>query len=90
MSFDHTRAALAVYDAGAAERSGMWDQVQTNEDVAVIEREENKALRLVQDAFFKDTKHINSREHCRRADLAFMRRMAALPTESVAYYKETT
>lgn len=75
-TFDHTRAAVLEFDAGIPSREATWSQVQTNTDVDVCERLDFQALRKVQEAFYLDTKHINSRDNCLRVDIDFMRRMA--------------
>ena len=75
-TFPHTAAALIQYDAGIAARQLAWDTVQTNADVDAAVARGELALRAVQDAFHLDTHDINSKDHCRLADLAFMRRMA--------------
>ena len=76
-TFSHTAAALIVFDAGAATRARAWDSVDTNEDVHAAEQADVQALRLVQEAFHRDTAEINSLANCYRVDLGFMRRMAA-------------
>lgn len=74
--FENTAKALAVFDAGKPARDEAWSQINNDTDVANVEADELAALRLVQEAFYEDTKHINSLDHCYRADLQFMRRMA--------------
>lgn len=74
--FCNSRAALAVYDAGAAERAAAWDEIETNEDVATAEALDASAKRRVQEAFYEDTKHINSLENCLRIDVESIRRIA--------------
>ena len=74
--FPHTVAALIQYDAGAAARQLGWDTVQSKEDVDACEAREKLALCAVQDACHLDTQDINSKDHCRLVDLAFLRRMA--------------
>lgn len=74
-TFDNTTAAIAVYDAGAAERAAAWDDVMTGDEVEKALENDLAALRLVQEAFHKDTSDINSLDHCYRADIGFMRRM---------------
>lgn len=76
-TFSHTAAALIVFDAGAAARARAWDAVDTNEDVRAAEQADVEALRVVQEAFHRDTAEINSLANCYRVDLGFMRRMAA-------------
>lgn len=65
-SFDNSRAALAKYDEGQAERAGAWRRVETNEDIIKCEAMDDAAKHLVQDAYYEDTKHLNSRANCRR------------------------
>lgn len=74
--FNHTRQAIAEYDRTAQERQQVWDSIQTSEDVDIAERIDEAALRAVQDAFYEDTKDINTLSHCRRVDIGFMRRLA--------------
>jgi hypothetical protein len=73
--FPHTAAALAQFDAGVAARQLAWSTVQTNADAEQCDFRDKLALRAVQDAFHLDTHDINSLEHCRLVDEAFMRRM---------------
>jgi protein-disulfide isomerase-like protein with CxxC motif len=72
--FKRTREALAVYDTSAAERQARWDRVNTTDHVEEAEHQDRLALEAVQEAFYQDTRNVNSREHCALADIAFMRR----------------
>lgn len=76
--FANTTAALAVYDAGAAERDAAWGRAETNADVEACESADRAALSLVQEAFYEDTKHINRLESCLRIDIDAMRRASKL------------
>lgn len=64
--FPNTRTALVEYEASQAERDQAWDTVENTEDVLAAEKADQEALRLVQDAYYRDTADINSRENCRR------------------------
>ena len=63
-TFEHSRRALAVFDAGAEERQKAWDSIDTAEDVEACEKADLQAEALVQEAFFQDAKDINSRKNC--------------------------
>ena len=76
--FSHTRAALARYDAEAAEREAQWAAAENNEDAQRAMALEQQAIAKVQDAFYEDTQHVNSREHCRSVDIATARRYAGV------------
>lgn len=65
MDFPNARAALEVWLQGQDDRSRAWDRVECNDDVWAAERADNEALAKVQEAFFEDTKPINSLDHCR-------------------------
>lgn len=75
-NFSNSIAALAVYDAGAAERDRVWDEVERNEDADAAEANDKAAAELVQRAFYEDTKGINSLEDCLRVAVKDIRRMA--------------
>lgn len=80
-TFHNTRAALVEFDAGAPARAAAWDrigQASSDADVWAADGADKAALCKVQEAFYEDTNHINSRDNCMRCDLQFMRRMAAL------------
>lgn len=74
-TFDHTRAALIIYDAGKAERAKNWDDICNDIDVAKAGQADREALELVQRAYYEDTKDINCIHNCLRIDIDFMRRM---------------
>lgn len=71
--FKNTIEALAIYDLGLEERQRLWDTAQSEADVDAADAAEKSALTMVQYAFYEDTKHVNSREHCKLADIGFMR-----------------
>ncbi len=73
--FSSTRIALAVYDAGEAEREKMWQSVESDRDVFAAEKADADALALVQEAFWEDTKAYNSRDNCSHLHIADARRM---------------
>ena len=74
-TFMHTKQALVVFDAGKPARDSAWDRVETNADVNAADKADREAMRLVQEAFWRDTHDINSHANCMRVDLGFMRRM---------------
>ena len=76
-TFTNTRAALVVYDAQQPARTARWTTVDTEEGIWALDAEEKAALVVLQEAFHKDTAHINSREHCALVDVKFMRQMAS-------------
>ncbi len=75
-SFANTRAALIEYDAMAAHRDHLFNTVESNADVAAWEQVCLDDLNDVREAFWHDTKDINSRDNCMRVELEFMRKCA--------------
>lgn len=78
-TFDRTRAALAVYDAGAVERAKNWEDICNDAEVAVAQKADADALDKVRMAFWEDTKEFNSVSSCRQVPLNFMRLCAQKP-----------
>lgn len=74
--FARTRAALEVYDAGEAARKKMWDEARDAKAVRLAVQKDEDDEFVVRDAFFEDTKDVNSRGHVDAADLAFIRKCA--------------
>ena len=72
-----TRAAMDRYDAGEAERDAMIRAAKSHEDVHAWRKAEAEALESVQQAFFEDTSDRNSRDHCRFADIKWIRGLLA-------------
>lgn len=62
--FEKTRAAAVEWDAGRAAREKAWEDSVSLEEMDEVEKKQNEELRKFRDAFFEDTKHTNSREHC--------------------------
>lgn len=75
-TFSQTAAAILVFDSTAAERRRAWNEAETNEDVAAADKADAQALRLVQDAYHRDTSDINSLANCHRIDIDSMRRLS--------------
>lgn len=82
MAFDHSRAALAVYDAGQLERDRAWDAVKTEAEFNAVNAAQKAAEDLVREAFFEDTKSFNSHSNCMEVGLDFVRRCASIPGDS--------
>lgn len=78
-SFDHARAALAAFDAGAPARTAAWAAVAHRDDVALCEAADDAALALLQDAYYEDTKSLHSRDSCRRISVDDIRRVVGQP-----------
>lgn len=76
-TFDNTRKALIEFDAGAAERQRLWDSIESNQDVEAAVAADNAAKNKVREAFYEDTKDINSKENCMCVEVDFMRRLAS-------------
>lgn len=70
--------AIAEYDLGEPGRRAMWDVIQHDGHLRTCQHNDEVALVKVQQAFYEVTKHVNNWEHCRLADIPFMRRIAAL------------
>lgn len=75
-NFDRTREAIAKFDATKAERDDAWANATTDMHCNRALAADKVALQAVQEAFYLDTQHINSRDNCLRIDIQFMRRMA--------------
>jgi hypothetical protein len=75
-AFDNTRLALLTYELGYWEREADWASVESDLEIERCAANDAAALRKVQEAYYQDTKHINSLENCLLVDLQFMRRMA--------------
>ena len=75
-TFSNSRAALQIFDAGAAARAAAWESVNTKEEIEQAIQADAAALEQLQTAFFEDTKAFNSRQSCACVDEAFIRRMA--------------
>lgn len=63
--FVRTREALAVYDAGKPERQARWDKVIDLRTLDQAAHEDAKAAKLVQEAFYQDTKDVNHMGHAK-------------------------
>ena len=71
----HTSVALDEFDAGESERDAMVYAAEIEQDVWHWEAECYKAWVKVQHAFWLDTQHINSRDHCRSVGDSYVREM---------------
>ena len=74
--FENTRKALVEFDADAKTRQMNWCLIETQEDVIECEARDARALRKVQEAFYKDTSDINRLENCYLVGIKFMREVA--------------
>lgn len=74
-TFENTRKALVEFDEMAAQRAHAWTTIETNDEVEACAAADTAALNKVREAYYLDTKDINSRENCMRVDLEFMRKM---------------
>lgn len=64
--FERTSEALRVYDEGKPARAKWWDElVNDTAELAAAEEMDAKAVELVHQAFYEDTKQFNSLEQCR-------------------------
>jgi len=73
LKLPHTRKALAEYDRTQHVRDWLCDRVSTDQDVKDWQAACNAAIAEVQEAFYQDTKDRNSRDHCKYADITWMR-----------------
>lgn len=73
LTFEHSRKALDALDASAPARLRNWQLAQTEEQVRACELADAEALVELRQAFYEDTKCINSRESCNTVDLADIR-----------------
>jgi hypothetical protein len=74
-TFEHTIKALAEWEAGEPARKAAWDDIETTLDLATCQADDAVALGLVQNAFYKDTYHINGMDHCRLVGIEDIRKM---------------
>jgi len=66
--FARTREALRVYDEGKPEREKLWDAAAVAMNAtsyATAQASDAAARARVVLAFFEDTKHANSLDHCK-------------------------
>lgn len=59
-TFEKTRAALEVYDAGKDDRANLWQEATDADDIHYAEVQDKLAADLVRAAFLEDTKDSNS------------------------------
>jgi hypothetical protein len=64
MKYQHTRHALAGYDAGRDTREQAWQMAQTAGAVRQAARSDLLAALVVSEAFFKDTRGLNQLDRC--------------------------
>jgi len=69
----HTRKALTEYDRTQYVRDMLLDRANTDRHIAEWQAACDAALLEVQQAFFEDTKHVNSMDHCKYADITWLR-----------------
>lgn len=89
-TFSQTAAAILVFDSTAADRRRAWNEAETNEDVAAADKADAQALRLVQDAYHRDTSDINSPANCNRIDIDSMRRLSRDSSPAAADLQRAT
>jgi len=77
--FTCTRAAVKVYDADKPRLDALWSAAMTPAEFRHAQSEDEKAADLVREAFFQDTKDVNSRDHAKlvHPDDAFVRHLIA-------------
>lgn len=63
-TFEHSRKAIAAYDAGIDARYQQMIDARTNTDVEKACEEERAARAKLSEALFEDTKDRNSRDNC--------------------------
>lgn len=76
MAFDNTRAALVEFEKGEPKRSKLWDKAHSMKGVEAAEKADAVALRKVQEAFYLDTKDINSHSNCLTVGIKYLREIA--------------
>lgn len=64
-SFPHTRLAIQEWNNTDPGRQRAWSNIQTQADLEQCQANDAAALALVQNAFYQDTHHINTMDHCR-------------------------
>lgn len=80
-TFSNLKAAFIKYDRWERKSDRLWENAKNSDDVlAAIEfdrgGEEKQRLLLCQ-AFYEDTKEVNSRRHCNVIDIVSLRRFVA-------------
>lgn len=75
--FPNTKKALELYDAGEPARELAWARVQTDAAVAECLRNDTRAVKAVQFAFYQDTRHFNSLDTCQVVPISDIRRLVA-------------
>ena len=75
MSFDNTRKALAIFDAGKAAREVLFEAIDNGDDFRAWEAAEKTALEVVQRAFYEDTKDVNNLANCMIVGEGYMRKL---------------
>lgn len=76
-NFTRTAAALLIFDQTVKQRAALWDLAVTEDDVRGVEILDKQATESVQEAFYQDTQHINSRSHAAYASIPFIRSLVA-------------
>jgi hypothetical protein len=69
----HTLDALKVFDEGRAARAAAWENLRTNADTDAAFKADQDALEMLRQAFYADTKGLNSLDHCRMVDERYIR-----------------
>jgi protein-disulfide isomerase-like protein with CxxC motif len=73
--WDLTWAALEEFNDTRGVRQALWDTVQDEVDVGRAEFADAEALQRVQEAFYRETKDINSWHNCQLLSAEDIRRM---------------
>lgn len=63
--FTRTRQALQAYDAEKPSIAALFELAMTNEEVEFAVKAEKEEADKVREAFFEDTKEVNSRDHAK-------------------------
>lgn len=63
-NWHNTYKALDEYYENASARQRAWSMITSEKELDACQALEDDATALVQDAFFRDTQHVNSRDRC--------------------------
>ena len=81
MGLERTKVAVAAWDADKPRRDALWSAAMTNEAVYAAQADEKTEADKVREAFFEDTKDVNSRDHAAliHPDDPWLRRLLSKP-----------
>lgn len=76
-TYERTRKALELYAESRPARAKLWDEALDTQGVRKAEHADSKALTELQNAFYEDTKDVNTRSHCACVPASDIERLVA-------------